>query len=474
MQVTQKSRLQVRIQYYVFVVLFMLAIGLLAWLSNRYSIEADWTANSRNTLSQASITLLQRIDGPVKITAFAADAEVSPARDQIRDIIRRYQKHKPDIELDFVNPETDPQLTRDMGIRLDGELVVEYQGRTEHVQRPNEQTLTNALQRLLRSGERNVVFVTGHGERNPNGNANHDLGDFARNLREKGFTFSTVNLIEKKAIPDDTAVLVIAGPQVNYLPGEVELIKDYLAAGGNLLWLHEPGELKGLAPLAEYLGVSFHRGMIVDPTTQLLRIDNPSFALVTAYPLHPITSDFSFITIFPQAAGVKFRADNGWIVTEFLTTADGSWSETGPLMGSVEYNEGQDVPGPLAIGLAMTRKAPETAPADAPPADAAPADTPEATPAEEDREQRVVVMGDGDFITNAFLGNQGNQDMGQNILNWLSHDDRFIAIPVRAAPDTTLTLSMTGWGVLGLLFLIVLPVALLVTGVTIWLRRRKR
>jgi ABC-type uncharacterized transport system involved in gliding motility auxiliary subunit len=83
-------------------------------------------------------------------------------------------------------------------------------------------------------------------------------------------------------------------------------------------------------------------------------------------------------------------------------------------------------------------------------------------------------MGDGDFLSNMFLGNVGNQDMGYNIFNWLSHDDTFIAIPSKTAGDVQLELSETNWALIGLFFFVGLPGGLLITGITIWWRRRKR
>ena len=89
-------------------------------------------------------------------------------------------------------------------------------------------------------------------------------------------------------------------------------------------------------------------------------------------------------------------------------------------------------------------------------------------------EQRLVVMGDGDFVSNTYLGNGDNLNLGLNIVNWLSHDDQLIAIRARTAPDTTLNLSFTASLLIGFGFLFVLPLALLIAGLTIWLKRRKR
>jgi ABC-type uncharacterized transport system involved in gliding motility auxiliary subunit len=86
----------------------------------------------------------------------------------------------------------------------------------------------------------------------------------------------------------------------------------------------------------------------------------------------------------------------------------------------------------------------------------------------------VAIVGDGDFLSNAFLGNGGNLDLGLNLINWLSSDDELIAIPARTAPDTQLILSDTAVLVIGVGFLALLPLGLALTGVLVWYRRRRR
>jgi ABC-type uncharacterized transport system involved in gliding motility auxiliary subunit len=454
MEMNKKTRNEFRFQSIIFIILFLGIIGILAWLSQRYSIDTDWTATGRNTLNEATIKLLSRMDQPVHITAFARESKLLSTRKNIQEFITRFQKHKPDIEVTYVNPDTAPDITRQMGITVDGELVVEYAGRQQHVQTLKEEVFTNTLQRLMRSGEQHVVFIGGHGERKPDGRANFDLDRFSQHLADKGIKTSSIILNETPIIPDDTAVLVIAGPQVALLPGEIKLVEDYIKNGGNLLWMHDPGKLFGLEPVAKQLGISFIEGVVVDPTTQLLGIGDPSFALVNRYNNHPIVRDFTFMSIFPKAAAIEYQPQEGTEASEFLQTVSRSWSETGPIQGTISYDADKEKLGPLTIGLALTRE--------------------DKTAEDKTRRQRIVVIGDGDFLSNAYLGNQGNQDLGYNIFNWLSHDDNFIAIPVSVAPDKELTLSNAMGITIGLLFLIILPLLLLASGIFIWLKRRKQ
>ena len=459
MEITKKNRNQLRFQNIIFIILFSTVIGLLAWLSNQYSFESDWTENNRNTLSDVSIKLLQQIPAPVKITTFIPDGNLLSNRQYIKELVAKYKKYKEDITLEIINPDTAPDLVRKMKVSNYGEIVVEYEGRNEHITQLKEQTLTNTLQRLLRQGERRLLFVSGHGERKPDGQANFDWNDFAAKLKIKGITTELLKLNETPSIPN-VAAIVIASPQTDLLPGEVNIIIEYVKRGGNLLWVQEPGtSLLGLEPLADFFGINFYPGTIVDPTAQMMNIKDPSFSLITSYPSHAITRDFQYISIFPKAVGiVHHEVKDNWLAVPFLQTVARSWSETGLLKGAVDYNADKDFVGPLTIGLALTRKEEDKKDV--------------TSEKQKSQQQRIVILGDGDFLSNTYLGNQGNLNIGHNIINWISNDDSFILIPSSSAVDSQINISDLTGAIIGLLFLIVLPLGLLISGTLIWYKRR--
>lgn len=451
MDLNPHTRWQLRLQGWAFTLLLLLIIGLLGWLSTQHHFQKDWTAAGRHTLSEASVQVLQALDGPLQIHAFSR-AELSPAlRQRTRELVARYQRIKPDIELHFIDPDHQPDQVREWGVTAEGELVLSYQGQRENLRTLGEQALTNALQRMLRSESRLVVFLGGHGERRFDGRANHDLGQWAGQLAQKGFEFRAQNLSVEPGLPEDTAVLVIASPQRPLLPGEVALLRQYLEDGGNLLWLSEPAQQVGLEPLAEALELYFVPGTVIDPTAQMLGIDNPAFVIVPEYPPHPISQGLDGLSLFPFAHAMQHFSDSVWESFPLLNSLPRSWAESGALDGEIRFDEGQDVPGPLSLGLLLQRERGSGA-----------------------GEQRVAVIGDGDFLSNSFLGNGMNQELGDRLLNWLSHDDRFITIPPRTAPDRRLDLGHTHSILIGLMSLILLPGLLLLSGLGIWWRRRRR
>ncbi|MCX8049366.1 MAG: GldG family protein [Methylohalobius sp.] len=455
MRLDQRLHRQIRLQNLLFIVLFLALVGLLGGLSQRYHYTFDWTAQGRHSLSEASIKVLATLDHEVEITAFAR--ENNELRSRIQDLVARYQRRKPDIHLNFVNPDLYPDRVRELGITADGELVVAYGARTEKVQDLNEQSLTSALLRLAKQTEEQILFLEGHGERSPLGQANFDLGQFGRTLENLGFKVNVWNLAKNPDLPENTSVLVIASPQTAYLPGEVERIMAFLERGGALLWLAEPEDLTGLDPLAQALGIHFLPGTVVDPSSQALGIRDPTFVLAADYPIHPVTQELRSLSLFPRARPLEASSAGKFSAEVIIKTLPRTWNETGPLEGEIQLDPNQgEREGPLTLGLALTRKAPN-----------------QKTDQSEPQEQRAAVIGDGDFLANAYLGNGNNLDLGLNLIRWLTHNDQLITIPARTAPDNRLDLSSSAMALIGLGFLIFLPLTLVSCGFLIWWQRRR-
>ena len=128
------------------------------------------------------------------VSATARDAAQGNLRQQIADFVAPYQRAKPDITLQFVDPTNNPNETKAANVRMNGELIVAYGTRSEHLTSLSEQSMANMLQRLLRGKEQQVAWITGHGEPALDGRANFDLGSFGQQLATKGFHVTPLNL----------------------------------------------------------------------------------------------------------------------------------------------------------------------------------------------------------------------------------------------------------------------------------------
>ncbi len=448
MQVTAKLRTRMLMQNGVFVVLLIALATLIAFYAREYRFDYDLTQNARNTLSQQTRELLAKLGGPVKVTVYATRQDArGDARKQVQDFLAPYQRAKPDLAVTVVDPREEPKLAQAAGVRVNGESVVEYNRKSEHLTEYTEQTLVNALMRLARSGERLVMALEGHGERRLSGGANHDLGEFGKQLAAKGFKTNSLNLAVAQEVPANASMLLIANPQVDLQPSEVQKIRQYVQKGGNLLWLIDTEPLHGLQPLAEALGLVLGPGTVVDPAAAGLGAP-PTMAISASYGRHAVTDNFRLNTVFPFARQIGVNEGGGWRIARLIEVAPRGWVEMGKLDGTIAFDKARDVPGPVNIAVALERNVNE-------------------------RAQRVVVVGNGHFISNQFLGNGGNVDLGVNLINWLAGDDALIAVQPRATVDGNLELDRGAQIAILFGFLIFLPLAFVSTGVLIWWRRRK-
>jgi ABC-type uncharacterized transport system involved in gliding motility auxiliary subunit len=462
MKLSPHKHQQIRLKNGLITLALLCLLGTLAWLSTRYSAETDITRNSSNSLSQASQKLLESLPDKILITAYIKKDQA--LRSQIAQLVARYKRHKTDLMLTFIDPDSDLKKTRELPIDAAGTIIVEYQGRTEKLNFIDESSLTNALLQLANADERWVTFLSGHGERAPDGIANFDLGQFGKELDRRKIKVLAINLATMPAIPDNSALLVLTAPAVPLLPAELELIKRYIRQGGNLLLLTDPDN-HHLDALQQLLGLRQLPGTLVDSKSKLYGINDPSFVLASDYISHPITQGFQTITVYPVTAALDISDETDFKPVELLKSATQSWTETGPIAGKILFDaDGDEKQGPLTFAYALTR--PSTSSGQVFSTDPGQAGKPV--------EQRIVVVGDGDFLSNAYLGNVGNLDMGLRMINWLIHDDRFIDIPAKIATDKSLQLSQLSVGVIGFGFLVVIPLLLMGTGFYIWRKRKQR
>lgn len=451
------SRFRLPLQHLLRIALVLAIVVLIGFLSQRYKADFDWTHGGRNTLTEASQRLLERMPETVTFTAFTAgDAEM---RRTIEGDLRRYARFKDNIEIDFVDPSLEPQRARDAGITAFNEVQVSYQGNSEVLRSLTEPAITAALQRLADPAAQKVLFLQGHGERGIDGGDPMSLSGLVSTLRETGLTVRTLNLAETPAIPGDTTVVVLARPQRRLLEGEQRVLAEWIEEGGNLIWMADPQTPTDFGPLNEALGVYWHDGVAVFPDFERTS-GHPGIFLATGYPPNPVTQRLEDITVFPLVRSFEWDFGGDWRGMPFLSTPRDAWLETGAIEGDLTFDEDAgDIGGPLTIGATLTRDV--TIAGD---------DTDEA----QALQQRVVLLGNSGFATDSYLGEAGNQRLAVNLFQWAATRDRQLDITIPRAPDSSLRLAPWALTTLSAAFVIGLPLLLIGFGVVRWAVRRRR
>jgi len=469
MQVSRYSRLNLRIQHLVFILLFASCIGVAGWLSIKYDIRSDWTKGTRHSLSEQSLQLLDQLPDAIELRHYQSnDPQLNHAVDEI---LSRYQQHKENFHYQLINADIHVEQARKDGIERYGQSIIEYRDRRERIDQLNEQNLGNALLRLQRDTKPSLLFVSNHGERNPADTSDRGYSQLAQQLMQQGFKIQQINLLQDDlAKPDfQTSPLLILGTlQQPLLETEQQKLLEYIQRGGNLLWLQDPQADPSQVALADALQVEFIDGVVVDNNREIhrmLQLEHAAIIPVLEYRVHPITEKMQYYTLFTLASALRSTAgpankhgdnnestENPWLATELLITSNNSWAEQGDYTQQPSFDALADIRGPLSIGIAQQRQL---------------------TLDDRSIAQRAVIIGDSDFLSNQQLGHGANLDFILKSLNWLTQNEQLLHISPKNAPDLKLDLSASSASILGIFFLIALPLLLLTAGGLIWYRRRR-
>ncbi len=432
--------------------LLIVAIALASiWITARTDRSADLTANKRHALSEQTVGAVKALQGPVQITAVIGP--IAEQRNSLIELVSRYQQHNPLVELDFVNPETDPERVRQLNAAASGELIITGMGREQRLQSVSERSLTGALRQLNREGEKKLAFVTGHEERSAIEAAPQSWSTLGSRLRSIGLNSEALSLVTNPRIGSDVDVLVIVDPRRPYFPGELAGILEYINLGGSLLWVSET-ELNrstgsGLAALGLELGIEILPGTIIDTASQSANAGSVSFVILNSFTQHPVTQGLTSPILLPQTKALAVTPLAGQTLLPLLQTPESSWTETGALEGAIQFDANtEEHQGPLVVGVTIERLI-------------------------NGKQQRIAVLGDADFASDQFIGNGANLGFAESLMLWLSGESEALSFVTMPAPDANLNLSRNAIVSISVLLLFVLPASLfLIAGVTAWRRRR--
>jgi ABC-type uncharacterized transport system involved in gliding motility auxiliary subunit len=448
----------------VMVALILGVIALVEAVSYRHNWRVDLTENKRHSLAPQTIKVLQELKVPVKATAFFRPDQ--PGKRTAEDLFKQYTARSDGkFSWKVVDADREPALAKRYGVETYGTVVFETeppaggQPKEEKVTDAEEEKLTNALIRVTREGKRVIYFVKGHGEKDTASRERNGLSEVKAAVEKLNYEVKDLLLAREPKLPDDAAIVVVAGPQKDLLPNEVDALTAYVARAGKVFFMVDPFQGDGLGPVLERYGLGLGKDVIIDinPQGRLLGA-GPEVPVVGDYQSHPITRDFRYATLFPVARTVvvKDKPPEGVTAQALARTSGESWAETNQeeiRTGQVKPDAGE-ARGPLIIAAVATVDAKDV-PADRKGAKA-----------------RVVVVGDSDFATNAFVNLSGNKDFFLNTLSWLAEEENLIAIRPRESRNAPVFVTAAQGQVIFYVPVILLPVAMILAGVYAVVRKR--
>ena len=446
-------------------ILAVAILWMLGFLATRYPVRFDWSEQRVHSLSDQTTRLLAGLDADVKALALFAALDAGP----VREILGRYAYASPRFTFEFADPSERPDLLEKHQISEEqlgrGLVKLTLGEQSTMLSDVSEENLTNALVKLTRTTQKTVYFLEGHNERalaGEPGTAKEGFSRAADALRNERYRVEPLLLASTGEVPDDAAVVIVAGPTRPLLPEEHAALARFVARGGALLVMLDPRAKTDLVDDLRGWGVALGDDVLVDRKLALFGRATSPFA--SRYDTaHPITKDLRETTLFHVARSVRALPDAKGAFTELVFTGDSSWAETDLdrfyAEAVAELGE-NDLKGPVAIAVAGTVDLAAGAP---PPAEGAKAPQP----------ARLVVFGDSDFASNEMIDAYLNKDLFLNAVNWLVGDVEAISIRPNVSRASRFQLSQQQFTTIRSLSLFVLPQALGIIGVLVWWSRRR-
>ena len=112
--------------------------------------------------------------------------------------------------------------------------------------------------------------------------------------------------------------------------------------------LIDPKSSSEMEPFLIKWGIELGEDIVIDPMSKLFGGDFAA-PVVNKYTAHQITSNFVLSTIFPIIRSVRGVPVSGITTTELLKTGTNSWAESEFVSGTVSYDEGKDIKGPVSV-----------------------------------------------------------------------------------------------------------------------------
>ena len=438
--------------FVVYTAVVIALVVLVNWFVDRHNRRWDLTANQRYSLSAQTLKMLKGLDRDVSIYVFDRERSMR----QRRDLLDNYAVATKRVTVQYVDPDRQPTLAKQFGVREYGTTVVAAGDRHFEAQAPTEEGVSNALLRVLK-GQKTVYFVEGHGERDLESSERSGYAKIKKQLENENYQVRTVALLQKGQVPTDCSLLAIAGPHNDYEQPEIDLIKKYVQTGGRALFLLDPGiEFPNLAKLLADWNVTLQDDLVIDqnPVAQIFGAE-PTMPIIMKYGSSPIVQPLErTATLFPFSRSVAVGKDYkaGASAESLAETSADSYgvANFNPQMKQISYRAGKDFKGPLSV--AVSGKVPGEG--------------------EKKTEGRFVTLGTSGIAANTFLGFQGNRDFLMNSVNWLSADEDLISIRPKPPESQQLNLNAKQMRNLLLFGVLGLPLLIVGLGVGVWWRRR--
>lgn len=450
-------------------------IGGSHYLASSSTIRWDVTQDKQHTLSKNTIEFVSALTSEVQLTAFY----VGTPPKYLQDLFKEYER----VSLGVINTEIiDPieqiAYAAKFGNAINGKerkVIVQSGDNRKEVDFTqnslSEERLTNAIARASRA-PRKVYFLTGHGEYSSLNSEYAGLSKFKQLLADNNIHSDLLMLGISQSIPADCDVLIIAGPKSELTLHEETLIADYLTKGGDALFLIEhtlvttpdkplsAAQLQknpSLNSLLNNWGLNVQSDIVIDLTNHIG--DDVGSPATKNYQRHKALTEGLDYTFYVRPRSIRVmqnrRANIKLAVIASTASTENSWAETNRTL-DIQFDPNTDTAGPVPFSYVVIEEKNTKEP-----------------DSNKSSDTRLIVFTDADFLTNVYINQYSNAQMGLNLVNWLAELDYKTFIGSKEIKVERLDLTSKQKRQV-IVILTLLPFSIAIIGLVVWLRIKVR
>lgn len=450
-------------------------------VSDRYSLSVDLTENKVFTLSPETVDFLATLDRDVKIWFLFEENAISSTTGyykQTYELVKKYVAQSPHITLEFQNIVENPTFASnypDLTLSM-GDILLESGEKTVRLSSADlfnssmsfaamggsiasskaEQSITSGILSLVTDQKIVVSFLGEHGE--------VDASAFANNLTLNNYECIQQNLLTEDIHPE-AAVAVLAAPTRDLSEEETKKLDRFLENGGNygktLVYFATPGQpdMPVMNAFLEEWGVRPGDGLVIDIDTRntygdmSMPITNyvgstygATLAQKSLYAIAPLARPMEILFTENGSRTVRTLLQFSATSTIIPSDAQSGWAPT------------QDDIKPNLPALILAQQAKETA------------------EGEEPLVSSVLISSTVSMIDPAILSNLSfsNNEYMLELFDDLAGREVTIRIQDKTMGGNEISITTATIIQIAIVIVVIFPLAVLIFGIVVWLRRRHR
>lgn len=433
----------------------------------------DLTTDKLYSIGDTSKEILKKLDKDVTVYVLFDMGQVNSNESlrHIKEVLSQYEKYGR-VSVKYIDPDKNPGLVKQIDPnnlkdiqkgdivvksgnklrKLSGSEIFQTQYNPQTGQPMGqyfvgEQGFTGAIKYVTSEKTPVIYFTQGHME----GKLESDYTLLKAQLESNNYEVKTLNLTTQEKVPEDAEIIIVASPQIDISKIEKSKLEEYLDNGGKAVFLFDYLEtgtkFTTIEDLLSEYNVSLNYDKVKETDKNRYFPENP-YAVVLDVPSSRIIAK-EYQLLLANSRSINILKNQ----KEYITTTSLMKTSSTAVGEQVDKANGKDIKGPLDLAVAVEDKGGS-------------------------KPSKVLVIGNGFFVSDAAREQYGQYfDLGNSFftmsLNWMMDKKDDIVIEAKNYDDARLELTSAAQvNMIGLVLVIILPLAILGAGIFVWARRR--